>query len=352
MPEFTYPWLLVLLLLVPPLLWHWRRRSRGAVRFSSAALFVGLPAGRAPWMRRGGLVLRGLGAVTAVIALAGPRWPDEGSRIPAEGVSIAAVVDVSRSMAEKDFPFGEEKIARLDGVKKVLHLFVAGGEAPGGAMLAGRPEDLVALVTFATRPETVCPLTLDHRVLLQMLKAQETSSAADVGTTNPGDAIAWALGVLKMRPTHRRLIVLLTDGEANVPRAAPPAGRPARRQSRRADLRARRRPRSGTGRGRRRCEEGTGDTRDAGADDARRVFPRPRAGRPGRGVPADRRIGEKPHRKLSISPASRSLHVVRASGTDVLVRGAGDGGNAVAEESLVRSPWSVVKDIGRSPIWL
>ncbi len=192
MPEFAQPWILLLLLMVPPALWHWHRRSRGAVRFSSAALVAGLPAGRAAWSRHGGLALRALGLAAAVIALAGPRWPDEGSRIPAEGVSIAVVLDVSRSMAEPDFPWQDEKIARIEGVKKVFRLFVAGGEAPGGVTLDGRPEDLVALVTFAARPETACPLTLDHRALLKILDAQESSSAVDEGTTNPGDAVAWA----------------------------------------------------------------------------------------------------------------------------------------------------------------
>jgi Ca-activated chloride channel family protein len=232
MPEFTHPWLLLLLLAVPPALWYWQRRSRGAMRYSSAALLAGLPAGRATWLRRGGLALRGLGAAAAVVALAGPRWPDEGTRIPAEGLSIAVVLDVSASMAEEDFPWQNEKISRLEGVKRVFRLFVAGGTVPGGTVpggtapggtdLPGRPEDLVALVTFATRPETACPLTLDHRALLRILDAQQPRDAADVATTNPGDALAWALHVLKKAPTRHRLIVFLTDGESNVPRGLRP----------------------------------------------------------------------------------------------------------------------------------
>jgi Ca-activated chloride channel family protein len=222
LPEFAHPWALLALLLVPPLLWQWRRRSRGAVRFSSTPLVTGLPGRRPAWMRHGGLALRALGIVAAVTALAGPRWQDEKSRIPAEGVSIALVLDVSRSMAEEDFPWLDDKVSRLDGIKKVLRLFVGGGEVPGGVVLPGRPEDLVALVTFATRPETVCPLTLDHKTLLRILDGQEAASAVDEGTTNPGDAIAWALGVLKKAPTRRRLIVFLTDGESNVPRGLRP----------------------------------------------------------------------------------------------------------------------------------
>src|SRR5437764_111130 len=136
MPEFAYPWLLLLLLALPPLFRYWHRHSRGALRYSSVALVAGLPSGRAGWMRHGGLALRALGCVAAVIALAGPRWPDEGTRIPAEGISIAVVLDVSASMGELDFMWGEQKIRRADGVKKALHLFAAGGDLPGDVALA------------------------------------------------------------------------------------------------------------------------------------------------------------------------------------------------------------------------
>jgi Ca-activated chloride channel family protein len=222
MPEFAHPWLLLLLFVLPPLLWHWQRRSRGAVRFSSVPIIAGLPGRRAGWRRFGGPALRAMGCVAVVIALAGPRWPDERTRIPVEGISIAVVLDVSASMGEADFPWQEQKISRLDGVKKVFRLFVAGGEAPGGVNLVGRPEDVVALVTFAARPETACPLTLDHKTLLAILEAQEPRVSAAEGTTNPGDAIAWALHLLKKAPTRRRSIVFLTDGESNVPRGLRP----------------------------------------------------------------------------------------------------------------------------------
>src|SRR5260370_384959 len=72
MPEFAYPWFLLLLLLLPPLLWHWRRRSRGAVRFSSAALVQRLPSRRANWLRHGGLTAPGLGCAGTVPAPARP----------------------------------------------------------------------------------------------------------------------------------------------------------------------------------------------------------------------------------------------------------------------------------------
>ena len=81
------------------------------------------------------------------------------------------VVDVSGSMgAAKDFQWDDEKITRLDGVKKVFRLFIEGGQTPDGTTLPGRPQDLVSIVKYHSFPETACPLTLDHAVLFKILK--------------------------------------------------------------------------------------------------------------------------------------------------------------------------------------
>lgn len=220
MPTFAHPAVLLLLLLVPPLLWLWRRRGRTALLFSDIGLLVGLPRGRSRRAFWSGLLLRGLGLACLVVALAGPRWPDAGTRLPTEGIAIAMVVDVSASMSEPDFAWQNQLMTRLDGVKQVFRLFVAGGEGPDGAKLEARPNDLLSLVVFATRPETACPLTLDHAALLKILDAEQPRRLATEATTNPGDALSWALIALSKAPTRRKVLVFLTDGESNVP---PPA---------------------------------------------------------------------------------------------------------------------------------
>ena len=220
MPSFAHPVVLLLLLLVPPLLWLWRRRGRPTLRFSDIALVADLPRGRSVRALWGGLLLRGLGLAFLIVALAGPRWPDAGTRLPAEGIAITMIVDVSASMNDRDFSWQNQLMTRLDGVKKVFRLFVAGGEGPAGEKMLPRPHDLISLVTFATRPETACPLTLDHRALLKILDAEEPRTLATEATTNPGDAIAWALVALQKAPARRKILIFLTDGESNVP---PPA---------------------------------------------------------------------------------------------------------------------------------
>src|SRR5262249_12885199 len=153
-------------LLVPPLLWWWHHGRRAALRFSDTVTLRALPRGRSRAAVWGGVGLRGAALVLLVVALAGPRWPDPRSRIPTEGMAIVVVVDGRGSMAERAFTWQGEPVRRLDAVKKVLRLFVEGGEA-GGERFEGRRNDLLGLVTFATVPESVCPLTLSHGVLLQ-----------------------------------------------------------------------------------------------------------------------------------------------------------------------------------------
>ena len=223
MPSFANPWALLLLLVLPAIVWRWRKRNEAALAFPAIKSMVDAPVGRAHVARRGSLALKTTGLFLLIIALAGPRWPDEGSRIPTEGISIAFVLDASHSMSEQDFRWGDQLLTRFEGVRRVFRLLVEGGSGLQGETFAGRPQDLIALIAFATRPETACPLTLDHAALFRILDAEEPRSIVTEATTNPGDAIAWALHALQKSPTRRQAIIFLTDGEANVP---PPALKP------------------------------------------------------------------------------------------------------------------------------
>src|SRR5271165_2311837 len=135
MPSFAQPLFLLLLLLVPPLLTRFQRRGRARLSYSDIKLFKDLPAGRSVKAQRGGLLLRGLGLMCLIVALAGPRWPDAGSRVATDGIAIALVLDVSASMNERDFIWGNQLISRLEAAKKVINLFVNGGEGPSNEKL-------------------------------------------------------------------------------------------------------------------------------------------------------------------------------------------------------------------------
>jgi Ca-activated chloride channel family protein len=224
MPQFANPTFLWLTLLAPPLWWWMLRRRRSALRHPGVGDLIALPTGRARRARWGPAVLRSLALLLLAVAAAGPRWPDLRTRIDTEGIAILMLVDVSGSMAERDFDWRGEPIARLEAVKKVFQLFVAGGDGPEAtgdgadpSNFRGRPTDQIGLVTFATRPETTCPLTLSHSVLLRLLQAEQPRSIPGESETNISDAVAMGLQRLRSAGPHRKVLVLLSDGEHNVP---------------------------------------------------------------------------------------------------------------------------------------
>jgi Ca-activated chloride channel family protein len=216
MPTFAHPACLLLALAVPPLVYIWLRRRPAAVRYPDIRLLTALPKGRAWMARSAGALLRGAIVLALIVALAGPRWPDLRTRIATEGIAIEMLVDVSGSMAEQDFQWDDAPIARLEAVKRAFHLFVAGGADPAGEMLPGRPDDVIGLVAFATRPASVCPLTLSHAVLLKMLDEQQPRSVPGESETNISDAIALGLHRLQTAGPRKRVLLLLSDGEHNV----------------------------------------------------------------------------------------------------------------------------------------
>ena len=186
------------------------RRRRPALRYPSLTLVSGLPRGRSRRAVVGPVVLNTLATLLLVVAAAGPRRPDLATRVPAVGVSIVLVLDVSGSMATPDFALdGRPDATRLDAARQAFRQFVEGG--PG---FRGRPNDAIGLVTFAAVPRTVCPLTLNHSVLLKLLDLERPRVGPDAGT-NVGDALAEAIVRLDGDDGRRKVVVLLSDGEHN-----------------------------------------------------------------------------------------------------------------------------------------
>jgi Ca-activated chloride channel family protein len=213
---FAHPGWLFLALAVVPLMWWWLRQRRAALRFPDTGFLTGLPRGRRRWAVWLSAFLRSAALLLLVLALAGPRWADARQRLSTEGIAIEILVDVSGSMAEEDFEWDKKRISRLNAVKKVFELFVKGGRAPGGERLEGRPNDLIGVVAFATRPKPACPLTLSHDVVLKILKEEQPRVIPEEARTNIGDAIAWGVEELDKAKPRRKILVLLTDGEHNV----------------------------------------------------------------------------------------------------------------------------------------
>ena len=206
MPSFARPELLLALALAPVAILAWARARRPAIRYPALDLLDGL-ATAGPTVGLG--LLRATAMTLLLVAAAGVRVPDYATPIPAPGITIELVIDVSGSMAERDFPSGGVAGSRLDAAKGAARDFVAGG---GG--FPGRPDDRIGLLAFAELPRADVPPTLSHGPLIGLIEGLESTSGLSAGTS-VGDALAEALDRLTAAGPGRKVIVLVSDGEEN-----------------------------------------------------------------------------------------------------------------------------------------
>ncbi len=191
--QWYTPWALLLFLVLPLLGYVMLRKRRGAaVRFPSLIDMRSCPVSWRQRFRPVLLIVRLLCLALLILALARPRKGTVLSEISTEGVAIEAVVDRSGSMnAEMDY--GNEKLNRLEVVKRVLADFIEGDKKG----LGGRAGDLIGLVTFARYADTVCPLVLSHNVLTEFLKQTDIVTLRNEDGTAIGDALALAAARLR-----------------------------------------------------------------------------------------------------------------------------------------------------------
>lgn len=210
MISFANPWLLLLLLLVPPAtyLLHTPRR-RATLHFSDATPLAALPTTpRLILLRWLPPTLTALALTLLVLAAARPRRGIAESRARTEGVDIVLLVDTSTSMNADDLSTRTQRLTRLDAAKKVIAQFVR-----------DRTDDRIGLVAFAAMPYTLAPLTTDHEWLLLQMDRLQTGMLED--GTAIGDAIASGVNRLRDSEAKSKVLVLLTDGIHNAGQLAP-----------------------------------------------------------------------------------------------------------------------------------
>lgn len=208
--QFAYPWLLLLLLVVPVLAWLRGRQGRApAVLFPTTFLVKDL--GGRTRSATGGLILNLalLSLVAAILALARPQHILATDEDKTEGIAICLCVDVSLSMLTEDYFVGGTPTNRLVAAKQVMRDFIK-----------GRTNDRIGIVAFAGAPYLPCPLTLDHDWLERNIERVQT------GITGDGTAIGSGLAAAARRldlekKVKSKVIVLLTDGANNSGRLSP-----------------------------------------------------------------------------------------------------------------------------------
>ena len=194
-PQLSDPAWLLLLLALPLLVWHYRRRgAAGALTYSR------LPAAgrRGAWRLHLPFVARLLALACLIAALARPQLGYAREESLTEGIDIVVALDISGSMGAPDF----QPRDRLTVAKQVVQEFVA-----------GRMGDRIGVVTFSGTAMVRAPLTTDRQMLDQLIDAVEVTPLGD--GTAIGVALANAAARLRDGEAASKVVLLVTDGENN-----------------------------------------------------------------------------------------------------------------------------------------
>ncbi|NPA67093.1 MAG: VWA domain-containing protein [Chlorobi bacterium] len=192
----SYFWLF--LLLIPMIIWYILKKSEShaSIEYSSTETFKKIPKPPRYYLRHLLFILRTATISLLIIILARPQ-SEVAEEQTTEGIDIVIALDISGSMSARDF-----KPDRLEASKKIAIEFINKQE-----------NDRIGLVVFAGEAFTQCPVTIDHKVLINMFSAVKQGLIED--GTAIGHGLATAVNALKDSKAKSKIIILLTDGENN-----------------------------------------------------------------------------------------------------------------------------------------
>lgn len=204
--QFANPkYLYLLLLLIPLAAWYIIRMSKTQASFklASTGAFSGRNRGWKVRLRHLPFLLRMISVALIILVLARPQAIDSWEKSETQGIDIMLALDISGSMLAQDL-----QPNRMEAVKKVAAEFIT-----------ERHNDNIGLVIFAGESFTQCPMTTDHKVLLNLL------NEVDFGMIEDGTAIGLGLANsvnrLKDSESKSKVVILLTDGSNNRGQIAP-----------------------------------------------------------------------------------------------------------------------------------
>lgn len=216
LPRFDH-WYLLLLLAWPVLVLVLRLQRGGAAFGAFGLVKAVVPQSLGPGIWR---ALFALACALLVIAAARPQIGKEIVINDAKGRDLMLVIDLSYSMYTDDIVLPtDERVTRLTGVVEAAEDFIA-----------GRPADRIGLVFFAEESLLGCPLTFDHRTVIQFMEEVRDQQLAvwehatrhgglregTVGIlgqgTNLGLGLGEALRSLLGEDSQGKALVLITDG--------------------------------------------------------------------------------------------------------------------------------------------
>ena len=209
MPEFAWPWALLLL----PLPWVVRRllpalnQPTARLRVPFLPRLLALPQAASTTRRHS---TRPMAVIWLLLltALMRPELPGEPLPQAISGRDIMLAVDLSGSMALRDMQLQGLETERLTLLKALLDAFIQRREG-----------DRMGLILFASKAYVQAPLTHDLHSIREWLDEAFIGLAGE--QTAIGDALGLAIKQLQTQPGENRVLVLITDGANNAGRLTP-----------------------------------------------------------------------------------------------------------------------------------
>ena len=196
--RFVYPWLLLLLSVIPIVgvtwLWLYRRaQARLSLLIAPALQSKLMPARpKATFYVQFVLVLTGL--TLLAFAAARPQWGRKNEKVFTRGRNLVIALDVSRSMLAEDVHPNRLERAKTDIMDLISEL----------------KGDRAGLLAFRNKGSLICPLTTDYTFLRQALDAPGLDGVAAVildefheRTLETDLALAWLKALRRGRRRDR-----------------------------------------------------------------------------------------------------------------------------------------------------
>ena len=195
--EFTYPWVLGLVLLLPLLVYEYIRRNNRsqASMLVTTTHFIETTKSIKTSLLHLPFVIRCFTLVFLIVAMAMPRLKFTEDQTEGNGIDIVLCFDISGSMTEKDF-----QPSRLEAAKAVAQQFVS-----------QRPGDRIGVVIFSGVSFTLCPITTDHNAVASQIQNISSGYLQEEGTAI-GSGLATSVDRLRTSKSNSKVVILLTDG--------------------------------------------------------------------------------------------------------------------------------------------
>ncbi len=197
--RFATPQSLLLLLIVPIALWLFTRKKRLQYVYPCTQLLYDGQMTHGNIYRAILNAMRLFSLILLIIISARPQWVDEQSKLEVQGLDIMLVLDVSGSMGNQDY--ADDQRSRFEVAKDEACRFIE-----------KRHNDALGVVIFGNEAISLCPLTMDKKMLLHLVKDLQLGEIDHMGTKLATSMVV-AVNRLKDSKAASKIMIVLTDGQ-------------------------------------------------------------------------------------------------------------------------------------------